>query len=54
MKKNYTCLKCKGTEFEEIELPCEDCGTHSGVECINCGEEFDLIFQEEDLLDKRS
>lgn len=47
-----TFLKCpecgKASHIEdwpEREIHCEDCGSHPGTECPQCGEEFDLIFE---------
>lgn len=42
------CPSCTATneteQWAECELYCEDCGSHPGLRCPNCGEEYDQIF----------
>lgn len=33
------------TKWEETEVPCDDCGTHSALKCPNCDEVFDIVFE---------
>ncbi len=30
--------------FIEREMSCEDCGSHEALECPNCGELIDLVY----------
>ena len=44
------CPECKTItlllDWNDIELPCEDCGSHYGIECPKCGWLTDLTFQD--------
>lgn len=42
------CPECKAAvarlDWGDVEVPCDDCGSHSGIECPRCGEKFDHVF----------
>ena len=42
------CAECGNsnnyTEWKEIELGCEECRTHDGLECPICGECYDYVW----------
>jgi hypothetical protein len=37
------------SEWKEREVYCEECGSHDGRECPNCGEAFDHVWGSERL-----
>jgi hypothetical protein len=46
--KRWTCPRCGITSdvalWRECEPCCEDCGSHDGRECPECGEVFDHVW----------
>lgn len=55
LDKVWICPKCEvgtlGSEWQEGEVGCEDCGTHPGRECPKCGEWYDHVWGVEELID---
>lgn len=49
----WTCPECKERskveDWQEVETYCEDCGSHDGRECPNCGKVFDHVWDSERL-----
>ena len=48
MNRELQCPECLEWALEdawgEIELYCEDCGSHIGAQCPHCDESFDTIY----------
>jgi len=42
------CPRCNNwsvhTDWEDTEVPCEECGSHMAIRCPNCDEDFDHIW----------
>ena len=53
---NLKCPKCGFIEndeerFRNTEVGCEDCGSHSAIQCPNCDEYFDHVWEGEVCLE---
>jgi hypothetical protein len=49
---NDACSAVSPTEeWDTIDLPCEDCGTHASAMCPVCEEAFDLVQVDELICD---
>ena len=46
--KRWRCPECNKisniSDWNEVSLSCEDCGSHDGRECPTCGEAFDHVW----------
>lgn len=44
----WTCPECWRAapiaEWAEVEVGCEDCGSHEGRRCPHCGEDFEHVW----------
>ena len=53
-----TCPEChvesKAEDWKECEPYCEDCGSHDGLECPHCGEQFDHVWGFEKLVIRKT
>lgn len=48
-----TCRECKHSsnvdDWPDCEPYCEDCGNHAGIECPECGEQYDHVWDSDAL-----
>lgn len=46
-----TCKQVTASElWREVEVGCEDCGTHDGLQCPSCEDLFDHVWGFDELL----
>lgn len=53
--EKVTCPECDkttdGKDWKDVYPYCETCGDHQGLECPVCGMWFDLVWDEDRLVD---
>jgi len=54
LNQEFICPNCKNvskvSEYIKTENYCEDCGSHSAIECPNCHKTFDNVWSDDIFL----
>jgi hypothetical protein len=42
------------SDEDQVEVGCDDCGSHPAARCPHCEEDVDLVFNEPELMDEET